>query len=127
MDLVFHATNGFEIDLKRLPKQDAERVVEKLNGKGIVDVLNSAAMYSVPNALLPQLKDGMDSTLYSMPIGDIRVVLAIDEDPLFDQRIVTLFRIVRRQDLDEACRGTAECLYQDCLAGLSDRGNDATD
>ncbi len=69
----------------------------------------------------------MDSTLYCMPVGRLRVLLTVDEDPLFAQRIITLLRVFHRQDMGKGFRGMAQSLYQDDLAGFSDRSDDGSD
>ncbi len=43
------------------------------------------------------------------------MILAIDEDPIFGQVIFTLFRVIKRDDLDEAHKSVSESLYQELL------------
>jgi hypothetical protein len=65
----------------------------------------------------------MDSTLYSMKVGhNLRILLAVDDDPLFDQTIFTLLRVIQHKDLSKAYKGIAESLYQSTLISCSDGG-----
>ncbi len=45
----------------------------------------------------------------------LRVILTVDEDPIFGQIIFTLFRAIQHQDLNKAYNSVAESLYQDFL------------
>jgi hypothetical protein len=41
------------------------------------------------------------------------VILAIDEDPIFEQIILTLFRVFKHGDLEKVYKSIAESLYQE--------------
>ena len=57
------------------------------------------------------LKGGFNSSLYSLRAGrDIRLILAVDDDPVFEQILVTLFRLVRHDD-ERSYRSVARLLY----------------
>lgn len=125
MNLVFESTKKFEKDIAELPKREAERVISRLNQNCSLLKQEPAAFYrTVHRPIIPQLTNGMESTLYSMRVGrDIRILLTIDEDPLFDQVIVTLLRLVRHKDLEKAFKSIAESLYQSALTDFS-KGED---
>ena len=129
MELEFRATKKFEKDMDDLPSRDAKRIVEQLNRNCSMLQQDQTAFYrTVYRPEIPQLKCGMESTLYSMRIGrDLRVLLTVDEDPLFDQLIFTLLRVVRHKDLEKAFRSIAESLYQSELSGFSGRGRHGAD
>ena len=120
MELIFESTKKFEKDLASLPEQDIRRVVAALNQYGVVVRDNPTTPY--PKAFqphIPQLKDGLDATLYALRIGrDIRAILTVDDDPLFDQVIIRLLRVVRHEKLERAYKGLSEFLYQDLLKNL---------
>jgi hypothetical protein len=60
--------------------------------------------------------NGYESSLYTLKVSyQLRLILSVDEDPIFGQVIFTLFRVVKHDDLDKAYRGVAESLYQDLL------------
>jgi mRNA-degrading endonuclease RelE of RelBE toxin-antitoxin system len=124
MNVLFQATKKFEKDLQDLPGDDAQLVISHLNRNCSLLKQDQAAFYRTVNKpMAVQLKEGMDSTLYSMSVGhDLRILLAVDEDPLFDQTIFTLLRLVRHKDLSKAYKGIAESLYQSTLISCSDGG-----
>ena len=43
---------------------------------------------------------------------DIRLILAVDDDPIFGQILVTLFRVVRHNEVDRSYRSIAHLLYR---------------
>jgi hypothetical protein len=54
--------------------------------------------------------------LYVLRVSQkIRVSLAIDEDPIFEQIIFTLFRAVSHAELGKAYQDVAASLYRDVL------------
>ena len=60
--------------------------------------------------------NGYESSLYTLRVSQkLRVVLAVDEDPIFGQAIFTLFRAIQHDELDRAYKAVAESLYQDLL------------
>jgi hypothetical protein len=44
-----------------------------------------------------------------------RIILTVDEDPIFDQVILTLFRVANRDDFNKAYQVVVESLYKDLL------------
>jgi mRNA-degrading endonuclease RelE of RelBE toxin-antitoxin system len=125
VNVLFHATKTFEKDLQDLPPNEAQRVVSRLNRNCSLLKRDPAAFYqTVDKPLIVQLKEGMDSTLYSMRAGrDLRILLAVDDDPLFGQTIFTLLRLVHHKDVSKAFRGIAESLYQSALISCFDGGS----
>ena len=60
-----------------------------------------------------QLKGGLGSSLYSLRAGrDIRLILTVDDDPVFGQTLATLFRVVQHDELERAYRSIAQLLYR---------------
>jgi hypothetical protein len=65
---------------------------------------------------LPSDINGYESLLYTLKVSHkLKVILTVDEDPVFGQVIFTLFRVVKYDELDKAYRGVAESLYQGLL------------
>src|SRR5438270_2528 len=64
---------------------------------------------------------GYDSSLFAMRVGkDLRVLFALDDDPIFGRIIVTPFRAVPHEQMGKAYRETATALYRGRTA--ADRG-----
>ena len=108
-------TSEFRNDLNRLSSEDRTRVAVALR-RGY-DLLRNDQGSFFAQAKRPQairLKGGLSSSLYSLRVGrDIRIILAVDEDPVFAQTLVTLFRAVHHNELNRAYRSVAGCLYHD--------------
>jgi hypothetical protein len=61
-----------------------------------------------------QPKGGFTSSLYSLRAGrDVRIIMAVDDDPIFGQTMVTLFRVVPHAELERSFRSIARMLYRD--------------
>ena|SRR3989338_8357238 len=117
MKLVFEATDKFEKDLRRLDPKNRDRIINKINAScSLLQNQPSVFFRLVYRPLIPYLAKGLKSSMYVLRVdSDIRVILTVDEDPIFEQIIMTLLRVVRHNDLDKAFRGIAEALYQQDL------------
>lgn len=77
-----------------------------LNGRG--SFMEKASMPYIFN-----LKNGLDSSLYVVRINDkIRMVAAVDDDPIFDKVSLTMFRLVNGDEAEQAYKETGEQLYK---------------
>jgi hypothetical protein len=107
-------TAEFRDDLTRLNVEDRTRVMTTLRRNYEVlrnDRRGFFAKAKRPSAV--RLKGGLTSSLYSLPASrDIRIIMAVDDDPVFAQTLVTLFRAVRHDELGRAFRLTAERIYR---------------
>lgn len=124
MTLQFDITRRFEKDLKRLTPKDQGRVAESIDKyASIFDTERgdpTRHIYQPHKILLPE---GLDSSLYVLRANEqIRVILTIEDDPLFGQKVVTLIRVVKHDDLDRAFNSIAESLYQHLLTGGQNNG-----
>ena len=107
-------TPEFRGDLNRLNSKDRARVAVALRRSYGLLRNNRGSFFARakrPQAIL--LKGGFSSSLYSLRVGrDIRLIVAVDEDPVFAQTLVTLFRAVHPSELDRAYRSVASGLYR---------------
>lgn len=107
-------TQEFRQDLSRLSSEDRTRVRAALRSS--YELLRSDRRSFFATAKRPQpvqLKGGLTSSLYSLPVGrDIRLILAVDDDPVFAQTIVTLFRAIRPDELRRTYRSIADRIYR---------------
>jgi hypothetical protein len=125
VELQFEITRRFEKDLDRLSLADQARVAASIDRYAASFDPEagdpSGHVYRSREVLLPQ---GMQSTLYVLrATRDIRAILAIDEDPLFDRKLVTLFRAVKHSEIERAFRSIAESLYQHLSVSQKRRDN----
>lgn len=117
MDILIESTRNFEQDLERLSNEEKAITVKKINDCASlfptqkVDVYRKLRRLSLLSGL-----NGYESSLCTLKVSQkLRVILAVDEDPIFGQVIFTLFRVVEHDDIDTVYRGIAESLYQDIL------------
>jgi mRNA-degrading endonuclease RelE of RelBE toxin-antitoxin system len=117
MDVLIESTKSFEKDLDRLGKDEKAALIQKVNDCASLFPTQKAAVYRKLHRLhLPSDLNGYESSLYKLKVSQkLRVILAVDEDPIFGQVIFTLFRAIERDDLDKAYQSVAESLYQELL------------
>ena len=116
MDIVFESTEQFEQELKTFSESERYNIISQVN-------LCSQLLpngYSVSNSLEQlekiSLINDYDSSLYSLKVSpDIKAILTIDEDPIFDRFTITLFRVVNREDARKAYQEVARAIYQDLM------------
>jgi mRNA-degrading endonuclease RelE of RelBE toxin-antitoxin system len=117
MDVLIESTKSFEKDLDRLGKDEKAAAVKKINDCASLFPTQKADVYRQLHLLpLPSDLNGYESSLFTLRVSEkLRIILTIDEDPIFGQVIFTLFRVIKRDDLDKAYKSVAESLYQELL------------
>lgn len=117
MDVLIESTKSFEKDLDRLSKDEKAIAVKKIND--CASLFPTRKVYVYRKLCRLPLLSGLneyESSLYTLKVSQkLRVILAVDEDPIFGQVIFTLFRVVEHDDLDKAYQGIAASLYQEIL------------
>lgn len=113
MQLVFHASSLFEDDLARLSQGERNTVVGTINEvfhRIACEGEASCSLILKPEEL--KLRSGCCSSLSVLPVdADRSVIFAIDEDPIFDQLIISLIRVVSPDKVRAAYREAARWLY----------------
>ena len=116
MEYLINSTKQFEKDINKLQKTEANKVISKLNmfinylkeGKRVDHLISK-----VPNIIL---KFQFSSSLYIFRADlKIRAILSIESDPLFDQKIITLYRIIKHDELERAINSVVNSLYQSMI------------
>ena len=117
VDILIESTRGFEKDIAKLSEDEKAAVIQKINDGASLFPNQKADVYRKLHRLrLPSNINAYESSLYTLTVSrTIRVIWAVDEDPIFGQVIFTLFRVVKHDDLDRAYQGVAESLYQDMI------------
>jgi hypothetical protein len=119
MQLEFDITQSFTNDIAQLATAEREQVTAQIN---VISgsLLNGQTAFK-ESASIPyifNLKDHLDSSLYLIKVNeDQRIVAAVDEDPVFDKVLLTLFRLVNKNEADEAYRSVGTTIYK----GLSSK------
>lgn len=118
--LMFQEVEGFERDMRHFNAALRQVIIKRINDVALVfaqDVSGFASLVRPFTDLAPQpvtmdLGSGYQASLYTVEVApDVHLVLAVDDDPVFDQVILTLFRAVRSDLLEQACRDAAQMLY----------------
>ncbi|MGF1937086.1 MAG: type II toxin-antitoxin system RelE family toxin [Nostoc sp. ChiQUE02] len=117
MDVLIESTRSFEKDLGRLSEDEKTAAVKKINDCASLFPTKKGEVYRKLRRLpLSSDINGYESSLYTLRVSQkLRVILTVDEDPIFGQVIFTLFRVVKHDDLDKAYKGVAKSLYQGLL------------
>ncbi len=115
MDVVIESTKDFEQDLDRLSKENREAAIAKINDCASQFPAQKAIAYRKLHRLaIPSLTNGYQSSLYTLKVSQkLSAILAVDEDPIFERVIFTLFRATQLSELKEAYQNIAISLYQD--------------
>jgi hypothetical protein len=117
VDILIESTKGFENDLTKLSEDERAAAIQKINDCASLFPTKKADVYRKLRRLrLPINLNGYESSLYTLRVSrTLRVILAVDGDPIFGQVIFTLFRVVKDDELDKAYQDVAGSLYQDML------------
>lgn len=117
MKLVIESTKEFETELNAFSETEKSLIIEKMNQYFPMLSAEKASFYRrLYQVKKLRMLNQYDSSLYTLRINHkIRLILTIDEDPIFDQTIITLFRVVKDSDISKAYDAVAESLYQDLI------------
>ncbi|NEQ97884.1 MAG: hypothetical protein F6K30_14385 [Cyanothece sp. SIO2G6] len=109
MDLLIESTKRFEKDLKKLSQDERAITVKATNDCAAHFPNQTSSVYRrLRRIRLQSGLNGYDSSLYTLKVSQkLRVILSVDEDPIFGQFVLTLFRVVQRDELDAAYQSVA--------------------
>jgi addiction module RelE/StbE family toxin len=116
MDVQIDISKDFDKDLKKLSRTDNSIITRKI--RYIIDLLKSNQsighdMYKLHGIPVSQ---NFSSSLYVIKVNrTLRVILTYEDDPIFNQKIITLIRIVNHNQLGNTYKGLHESFYQSFL------------
>lgn len=115
MDISIQRQRKFAAELSRQEPEDRRRIeaaIAKLTASAAGD--RGALTKELRHTQRVRLPDKLDSTLHVARVGrNLRMLFALDDDPLFHRTVVTLLRLVKPEDVDQAFRQAAKTLYVD--------------
>ena len=121
MRLEFDITQTFSDDMERLPKAQRKRVEDRINLVS-KSLLNGQTEFK-ENSSIPyifNLKGGLESSLYLVKADQKnRMVVAVDEDPVFDKISLTFFRLVDKSNAEEIYKEVGENIYKNLKISTS--------
>lgn len=117
MDILIESTREFEKDLASFNEAEKAAVIQQINDCANLFQTQKADVYQKLRRLsLPLSLNSYESSLYTLQVTQkLKVILAVDEDPIFGQVIFTLFRAVQDNALHQAYQDVAKSLYQELL------------
>ncbi|TAF07338.1 MAG: hypothetical protein EAZ77_10085 [Nostocales cyanobacterium] len=115
MDILIESTKDFEKDLEKFTDTEKFRIIKEMNRNFELLSSENNSFYEHSEQLRNiKLNHDYDSTIYCLKINDEqRVILTIDDDPIFGCILITLFRIVNHVNAQKAYNAVAEMIYQD--------------
>ena len=116
MDVQIDITDDFEKDLVKTSNPDNQVITKKINY--LIELLNNDQNISRHLYRLHKIApiNDLNSSLYIFRVNKtIRIILTFEDDPLFDQKIITLLRVVNHSKLDNVFKGLQESIYQSYL------------
>jgi len=114
MELEFDITQSFSDDMANLSEQERGMIINQINLVS-ASLLNGQTAFK-ENSSIPyifNLKFGLDSSLYVVKADqNNRIILAVDEDPIFDKISLTFFRLVDEADVEKIYKETGMHIYK---------------
>ncbi len=114
MELEFDITQSFSDDMGTLSERERSVVADQINLVS-KSLLNGQTEFK-ENSSIPyifNLKDGLDSSLYVIKADeDHRMIVSVDEDPVFDKISLTLFRLVGKESAEDVYKEIGENIYK---------------
>ena len=119
METIIQSTKEFEQDLKALSNADKETIINQMNQYFQLFLNEPEFLFNLKNLNQIKklnLKNNYDSSLYSLRVNpNFRVILTIDDDPIFNRKDITLFRVVSSVEASNAYKKVANVLYKDLM------------
>jgi hypothetical protein len=113
LELVFHETQSFLEDFQSLPAEQMTRLATELNDCCQLLLYDSAEFRRRVVYVQPRLANGIDSSMVVLTASDgFRVIFTVDEDPLFEQLVITLLRVLPEDQLASATDNLTRVLYE---------------
>jgi mRNA-degrading endonuclease YafQ of YafQ-DinJ toxin-antitoxin module len=123
MDVIVNIGEKFDKDVKKFPTNLQKQIEKKVTHliKLLQEGLNTSSHLSKIHNY--QIGLNMDVSLYVLKVNkDLRVILTSEEDPLFNEHILTLVKIVKHNDLDVTFKNIAESIIQS-VRNKDNKGN----
>lgn len=117
MQLVFESTESFEKEIRVFDYDQHLLIVDEINNRFNLLLSNPAKFYqNIEQPLQFTLVNNYDSSLYILGITDnLKLIFTLDEDTIFDQIIITLFRLVKGNEAVKTYQEIGNLLYNDLL------------
>lgn len=117
MEIIFESTDEFEQDLKTYSEAEQSIILEKLHESYPFLLTDKGYRERRLHQFYRfDLLEDYQSSLYSFIVNYyLRVLLTIDDDPLFNRTLITLYRVVDSQVSAQIYQEMGESIYRDFL------------
>lgn len=118
MEFLIESTSQFETNFAQLTDKEKKLVIDNINNCIKRFSENKITVYNQLQQINDlSLKQNYESSLYVLEVADnLKVILTIDEDPIFSKTIFTLLQVVHPEDVKKVYQEVAAYLYQDLIA-----------
>ncbi|WRH66790.1 MAG: hypothetical protein RSE13_25315 [Planktothrix sp. GU0601_MAG3] len=117
MEIIFESTEEFEADLKTHSEAEHDIIVQQIY-EYFASLLEGKSDRERRLHQFHQFDflEDYGSSLYSFIVNYyLRVILTIDDDPIFGRTMITLFRVVDNQVVAKVYQQVGESIYQSFL------------
>lgn len=117
MDIVFESTEEFEQDLKTYSEAEQSLILQQLHENSLLLLTDKSCRERKLHQFYSfEFNENYGSSLYSFIVNYyLRVIVTIDEDPLFNRVIMTLFRVTDSQNAAKIYQQVGQSIYQSLL------------
>jgi hypothetical protein len=117
MEIIFESTEEFEQDLKTYSEAEQSIILQQLHEYSPFLLTNKGDHERRLHQFYQfDLLGDYTSSLYSFIVNYyLRVILTIDDDPLFNRTLITLFRVVDSQVSAQVYQEVGASIYQGFL------------
>ncbi|VXD16113.1 conserved hypothetical protein [Planktothrix serta PCC 8927] len=117
MEIVFESSEEFEEDLKTYSEAEQSVILQQLHEYSPCLLEDKSCRERRLHQFYQfDLLGDYASSLYSFIVNYyLRVILTIDDDPLFDRTIITLFRVIDSQVAAQVYQQVGESIYTSFL------------
>ena len=115
MEIIIQHTKKFEKDISKISEKEKNIFTRLINL--FIDSLknNQSSHYPPMKKANIILKNNLDTSIYIMQVKQLRLLFSLDDDPLFDQKIITMYRLIPPSKYSKAFANLAESHYQNYL------------
>lgn len=113
LELVFQETQGMVDDWGKLDLEVRAVLGTEMNDICQFLLYDKDKFDSGVEEVHHQISEGIDASLFALTCAGHKVLLSVDEDPLFNQLNVTLYRAVTSDQFDATCKELIDKLYHE--------------
>ncbi len=113
MEVIINISESFEKDLTNFSLEKKSTIKAKING--LIFLIKEGKSTDDYLYKLKEINLGkeLESSLYVFNVDkDNRIILTSEYDPLFEEHILTLFRVVCKKSVDTSYQNVASFLYE---------------